>query len=151
MFNPYFARPIGSDRFEQHLLTLMTQAEEKKSMEKDSFPEVKLILSVRHEKPAEYDPVDAGWKALDTAIFAQALVDYLLNYAYMLKFHDDSDPKEWVHFSRCVDMENTYFRTDPDKARIFDYILVNVVRKDFYIQDRIRTIKDFARKIEYAV
>ena len=151
MFNPFFARPIGSDRFEQHLVTQMLMAEEKTSMEKEALPEIRLVLHTISEQSANYDPINEGYKALAIAVFARALADYLYNYAWCLKFHDDNDPKEWVHFSRCVVLENEYFRTDPKWADIFNYVIKNVVRKDYYIQDRIRTIREFAHKIECAV
>ena len=151
MFNPFYARPIGSDRFEQHLLTEMCRAKEQENMEKEALPDVKLILHAVPEMSSGSDPVDEGYKALAVAIFARALADYLLEYAWCLKMHNDNDPREWVHFSRCVVLENEYFRTDPKRAEIFNYVIKNVVRKDYYIQDRIKTIKEFAHKIECAV
>jgi hypothetical protein len=99
MFNPFFARPIGSDRFERHLITQMLLAEERKNMERDAIPEIRLILHGVSTVSIDNDPVDEGYKALSAAVFAKALSDYLLMYAYKLHFHDDNDPEEWVYFS----------------------------------------------------
>ena len=151
MLNPFHARPIGSDRFEQHLLTEMCRAEEQKNMEKEAVPDVKLILHAVSGQTGSYNPIDEGYKALAVAIFARALADYLMEYAWCLKMHDDNNPREWVHFSRCVVLENEYFRTDQKRADIFDYVIKNVIHKDYYIQDRIKTITEFAHKIECAV
>ena len=150
MFNPFFARPIGSDSFERHLITQMVKAEEVKNMEKEAIPEVRLILHAIQE-PASYDPVDEGYRALATAILARALADYLECYANWLRTKDADSPMQDVYFSRCLVIENEYFRTDPARANLLNYVIKNIVHKDFYIQDRIKTIKEYAHRIECAV
>lgn len=150
MFNHYSVRPIGSDKFLKHLETLMIKAVEMDKTAKEAIPEYPLILTVSQNDRAEYDPIMEGYKALDFAIYAQAVYDYLYSYEKMLQLelnHSEYHPNVLVWKSRCMALENEYFRKDEDKAELLDKILRDVCHKDYKLQDRIKTIRSAMRHL----
>ena len=80
MFNPYFARPIGSRKFEEHLITLMVRnwemVREEAEMLKDGPVEVR---PAAHDAQA-YRPLERGWYKLDALIRAEEYYNFLKDY-----------------------------------------------------------------------
>lgn len=128
MFNPYYARPIGSDKFLNHLLSLMTEREEIRNEEKEALPEIPVHLRKEPEKQTVFDPIMEGYKALAMAVLAQAISDYLTEYEARLRceYHDDM-VSAYVHECRCLTMENEYFRDEGDHSALLDGILHYVI------------------------
>ena len=150
MFNPYYARPIGSEKFEKHLLTLMIEGFETQKAAREAIPQYPVTY---HAVPGEYprfDPIDEGYKKLAFAVYALAIYDYLDSYEMMLhREYDagDHDPFYMVYKSRCLVLENEYFRVDEDRSAMLDLILREVCHKDYYILHRTHRIRNVKRRI----
>ena len=149
MFNPYYARPIGSLAFENHLLNLMIEGIETERAAKEAIPEYKVSPIAAKKETSFVDPVMEGYKALNTAIFSLAVLDYLTEYEkrLMAERESDVDPRVLVHTSRCLQLENDYFRQDEDRAAVLDYILKNVIHCSTKINRRLDAIRDLKAKI----
>lgn len=147
MFNPYYARPIGSDKFLNHLLTLMTERQEIRNEEHEALPEIPVHPRAEFKPSTAYDPIMEGWKALDLAITAQAIQDYLDCYEKRIEYEDKHwIPTAYVWECRCLTLENEFFRIDPDRSALLDGVLNYVVHnpEDRYFRwriDRIRSCK----------
>lgn len=128
MFNPYYARPIGSDKFLNHLLSLMTEREEVRNEEREALPEIPVHFMVEYEPPTSFDPIMEGYKALAFAVLAQAIFDYLSEYEARLVYEDeDRYSRAYVHECRCLTLENEYFRDDDEHSALLDGILHYVI------------------------
>lgn len=154
MFNPYHARPIGSDKFLNHLLSLMTEREEIRNEEKEALPEIPVHLRMEPVGQTAYDPITEGYKALAMAILAQAIWDYLNEYEQRMKLEDeDRYARAYVHECRCLTLENEYFRDDDEHSALLDGILHYVIHnpEDYgwlkYRLDRIERTKSRLSKI----
>lgn len=149
MFNPYHARPIGSEQFENHLLTVMTEKFYTQQQAREAIPEYPVIpRAMPGESSWKMDPIDRCWNDLNTAILAMALVDYLDSYARKLKAADAHSPKEWVHFSRCAVIENEYLRQDEDRAALLDAIL-DEIHAHYHLQSKLQVIQRFRHRINF--
>lgn len=147
MFNPYHARPIGSEQFENHLLTVMTEKFYTQQQAREAIPEYPVIpRAMPGESSWKMDPIDRCWNDLNTAILSLALIDYLDAYASKLWLADRHSPKEWVQFSRCVVIENEYLRTDEDRAALLDAIL-NEIHACCYLQEKLDVIQRIKSRI----
>ena len=141
MFNPYGVRPIGSRRFEEHLNEVARICAVKEEEKRSMIP----VLPTRYQADPDErrwrpDPMNAGWEMLHTAIIARALVDYLEAYAYAIEFEDNHDYRADVYMSRCLTLENEYFRQDENLEAMFDYILRHVCHRDYKLRDRLDRI-----------
>ena len=115
MFNPYFARPIGSRKFEEHLITLMIRnremVREEAEMLKDGPVEIR---PAAHDAQA-HRPLERGWYKLDALVRAGQYYTFLEQYlegtdeirkkllAYakeMVEWDDDGIYMELVRISR---------------------------------------------------
>lgn len=76
MFNPYFARPIGSRRFEEHLITIATKnrilAQEEEELLRD-MP----VSMVAVQEPNNPEPIERGWRKLKMAVDTMGYLDFL--------------------------------------------------------------------------
>ena len=145
MFNPYFARPIGSERFEKHLMTLMVRGDEEAKEAAELIHEMPYSLQIADHDPVNWDPIDEGWKLLSLAIYAMAICDYLEEYEMRLRLEDDGRYSfAEVHESRCLTLENEYFRTTDDGEIMIDCLLREIChnRQDRYMKQRIDRIHD---------
>lgn len=128
MFNPYGVRPIGSEKFENHLLTLMVKGFETQQAAKEALPEYPVVPKAEYQDKTEFDPILEGYKALSAAIIAQAVSDYLEEYAVRLKLEDEGrDSLAYVHECRCLTLENEYFRVNGENSALLDGILREVI------------------------
>ena len=149
MFNPYYARPIGSKKFENHLLSLMAEKLYSQQDIRAALPEIPVIpRAMLGESSWQMDPIDRCWNDLNTAILALALVDYLDSYMLKLKAADEHSPKEWVYFSRCAVIENEYLRQDEDRSALLDAIL-NEIHAGYHIQNKLRVIYRLRHRINF--
>ena len=151
MFNPYHARPIGSEKFEKHLLTLMVEGFETQKAAKEALPEIPICPLSAHQERAEFDPIMEGYKALAYAVLAQAISDYLDEYAARIRLEDeDRYSAAYVHECRCLTLENEYFRVDGESSALLDGILREVIHnpKDHgKLRYRLWRIEDTKRKL----
>ena len=128
MFNPYYARPIGSDKFLNHLLSLMTEREEIRNEERDALPEIPVRPRAMYEPTTTFDPIMEGYKALAYAVLAQAISDYLTEYEARLRCEDEEQySKAYVHECRCLTLENEYFRDEDEHSALLDGVLHYVI------------------------
>lgn len=149
MFNPYRVRPIGSPQFEEHLMTLTAIAEEKRE-EDQALIGYPIILRAER-KQMGYDPMQDGWYRLYATIIAVACVDYLESYECRLRYESDGDfARAEVFESRCIEMENHYFRQDEELELLLDVMLRRAIhnKKDFTLQERIWRIRRMTRDIK---
>lgn len=150
MFNPYHARPIGSEKFENHLLTLMIEGIETQKASLEAIPQYPVTYHAAPDECPRFDPIDEGYKKLAFAVYALAIYDYLDNYEKMLERDNiggDLDAAYMVYKSRCLALENEYFRIDEDRSAMLDLILRKVCHKDYYIQRRIWRVRNVKRRI----
>ena len=142
VFNPYRVRPIGSAQFENHLLTLMVEGIEREKEVREYIPEYPVIPRRAPEDDSPYyDPIEKGYKMLEYAILCQAVFDYLTEYEKRIAYEDRDDPRALVSESRCLQIENEYFRQDPDKGDLLDMILRHVCHQDIPLQARLNRIR----------
>ena len=150
MFNPYYARPIGSEKFENHLLALMIEGFETQKAARELIPQYPITYRAAPGDYPVFNPIDEGYRKLAFAVYALAIYDYLDNYEMMLQVEydrDDLDAAFTVFKSRCLELENKYFRVDEDRSAMLDLILREVCHKDYYIQRRIQRIRNAKRRI----
>lgn len=150
MFNPYHVRPIGSEKFEKHLLTLMIEGFETQKAAREAIPQYPVTYRAAPVDYPVFNPIDEGYKKLDFAIYTLAIYDYLDNYENMLERENvsgDLDAAYTVYKSRCLELENEYFRIDEDRSGMLDLILREVCHKDYYIQHRIQRIRNAKRRV----
>lgn len=148
MFNPYYARPIGTEKFEKHLLSLMVEGIETEKTAREALPEIKVVPRVMPGERKRGDPVDDCWRDLNTAVLTLAIIDYLRAYRYKLKYEDSTHPQALVWFSRCVEMENGYFRKDGDREQLFDAILDKIHAAN-YLQEKLAIIDRIQDRLLY--
>ena len=132
MLNAYVVRPIGSKRFENYLEDLETR----KYYENKLPAEIEIDIHGDipwDRKSVENDP----WANLCAAIVAMAIDEYLDYYLERNKALREKDDGMYVLYeSKCIHMENFYFREDPYLSEIFDDLLYNVCwRGDQAIED----------------
>jgi hypothetical protein len=150
MFNPYFARPIGSERFEKHLLTLMVRGAEEAKEAAELIHEMPYSLQVEEHDPVRWDPLDEGWKLLGLAVYAMAINDYLFEYEQRLRSEDEGNlVYAEVHESRCLTLENEFFRVCEDRECMIDSLLREIChnREDRYMRERIDRIHETQKRI----
>lgn len=147
MFNPYHARPIGSEKFEKHLLTLMAEGFYTKQAAREAISEYPVVpRAMPGESSWQMDPVDRCWNDLNTAILSLALIDYLNAYAKKLEAADRLSPREWVYFSQCAVIENEYLRMDEDRAALLDAIL-SEIHAYYHLQNKLAVIRRIKNRI----
>lgn len=147
MFNPYHARPIGSEKFEKHLTALIIEGIETQKTVKEALPDYPIIpRAVPGDRSGRMDPLDECWNDLYTAVLSLALLDYLDAYAKKLKYADAYNPKEWVCFSQCAVLENEYFRLDEDRSALLDFVLEQINQYSIY-QLKLREINKIRHRI----
>lgn len=124
MFNPYNCRPIGSERFLEHLKDVQTSS--LYDSEFQNAPEFLTDLHVGGHVPWQQAEIkEDPYTRLYWAIVAGALIEYLEAYDRKLAVSPDK-PSYWINESRCLTLENDYFRTNPTLEAIFDGLLINV-------------------------
>lgn len=124
MLNPYAVRPIGSAKFLEHLKDIQT--EQYYNTESPDEPALELSGCFpwqRYERHA----MD-GSDELMLAITAMTFIDYLEAYRQKLIIEEEEGQSGsyWTWNSRCLVLENEYFRKTPFLAYCFDKLLENV-------------------------
>lgn len=121
-FNPYEVRPIGSDKFEEHLQDICVSEYYRNRLPADDEDPLKLAAygtKIWRSEPA-YDP----WIELMFAVTAQAVVDYIEAYKHWKKAQEKDDMgAEVMWHSRMLQMENEYFRSYEITEILFDKLL----------------------------
>ena len=135
MFNPYSCRPIGSARFEEHLKDVQTVQYYATEMPEVRSENVWRLCEGSHTPWYREDPKEDPWMNLYWAIVLSAFIDYLEEYDKKISMGPD-EPAYWVFESRCIDLENVYFRKDPALERIFNRLLIDVCWKGRYEIER---------------
>lgn len=121
MFNAYSIRPIGSEKFLEHLKDIQTR-----SLYDTMIPfegEVDIHGSIPWASRGIQDP----YVSLATAIIANTILEYLHNYEKKEHFLAVCDDKMyWVYNSHCIQLENDYFRRSPFLEMLFEKLLEEV-------------------------
>lgn len=124
MFNCYAVRPIGSKKFEEHLKNLETisyyeNVEDKKEAK---------VKNIHGTIPWKETKRVNGYESLVVAIIANAILDYLYWYKEKVKREEEEgrDGYYWLCNSRCIEMENRYFRRNPYLEEIFNKLLSEI-------------------------
>jgi hypothetical protein len=124
MFNSYAVRPIGSAKFFEHLKDIQTE----QYYNTESSDEPMLELSgyfpwQRYDRHAM-----EGADELLLAVTAMTFIDYLDAYRNKLLIENEEGQSGsyWVWNSRCIALENEYFRKTPFLTYCFDKLLENV-------------------------
>lgn len=122
MFNQYAVRPIGSETFLEHLKDVQTR-----KYYEDPEEDVKITTDCHGHvlwQEKEQDP----YESLLLAIVALSIHEYL--YYYMKRNKEDrlhgQSKMYWVYNSRCIQLENDYFRKNPFLNDLFDKLLRHV-------------------------
>lgn len=147
MFNTYAVRPIGSETFLEHLKDIQVR-----SFYDTVFP-FNAAAEVHGTVPWGSHDASNPYVCLATAIIANAMLEYLHYYKqkeHFLDIHDDR--MYWAYNSRCIQMENDYFRRNKTLERLFDLLLENVCWEGIYeierCQRRIRNVLRWTKKAE---
>lgn len=128
MFNPYAVRPIGSQKFEEHLKDIQTSKWYEFDYGKDT--EVQDCMFLHGYLPwdtAGNDPFEAPWRKLWIVIVVMAIQDYLEFYQKRNAcLFEDDEPGYQVWESKCLDLENNFFRKGDFTEIIFDKLLTGI-------------------------
>lgn len=123
MFNPYSVRPIGSTKYEEYLMDIQTA-------HYYGFPEwwhgedTPIHEEGLYAKADIPKPDDSPWTQLMTAIIASSMLDYCEFYRRKLCAMRKNNMKEFTLWeSRCLELENEYFRFHPGLGDILDKLL----------------------------
>ena len=82
VFNPYFARPIGSRKFEEHLITLAVRNRGMAREESEMLADAPVtVMPAAHDAQA-HRPLERGWYKLDALIRAEDYYRFLQEYIY---------------------------------------------------------------------
>lgn len=123
MFNPYSIRPIGSKKFEDHVLDIMTsQYYYNEPYNKCDEDLIKLASSGSNiwKSSPSYDP----FEQLAIAVTVQAVIDYIHNYKKWKEAVYNCDYKlETLYHSYMLDSENNFFRCYSATELVFDKLL----------------------------
>lgn len=123
MFNPYACRPIGSDIFFEHLRDCQARSYYDTELQETGYS---LHGSTPWDNTPEYD----GWAKLALAIMYGSFLDYLTYYQNRNRAEKEGDDKNYVYWnSKCLDLENRYFRRNHELEKIFDRMLRDVCWK----------------------
>lgn len=126
MYNPYNVRPIGSEKFLEHLKDAQTKGYYET---KNIYEEENIKTNLHGSIPwGEKDNTNDGYTSLMMAIIADAIQEYLCYYYHRNRIEEKEgrDTLYWVYNSRCIELENGYFRRNPFLEEIFDKLLTNV-------------------------
>ena len=126
MFNPYSCRPIGSGRFEEHLKDIQTTRWYETELQEERTENVSRLCENCHAPWYEKDPKEDPWANLAWAIVISAFIDYLDEYEHKIRLNPATDRMFLVYESRCIYLENSYFRGNPALEQIFDKMLIHV-------------------------
>lgn len=124
MFNPYAVRPIGSPRFYEHLKDIQTTQYYNTELKDD--PNLCLSGSVPWETTGH--DMD-GSEELMFAIVVLSFMDYLGSYRQKLIIEEEEGQSSsyWVWNSRCIVLENDFFRKHGEFVSFcFDKLLERV-------------------------
>lgn len=127
MFNPYAVRPIGSQQFLEHLKDVQARVYWETVMPEElqkGTDGIELAGSLPWgSERVKNDP----YSNLYTAIIALTVMDYLDNYLKRNnKLREGDDAGYWVFESRCIDLENHFFRRDPYREIVFERMLHDI-------------------------
>lgn len=127
MFNNFNVRPIGSDKFLEHLKDAQA-----KSFYNTSLPCEETIDTDFHGCAPwvnnKSNIEDDNYASLVIAIIANAMMEYLYYYYYrtLEEYNKGRTGHYWFLNSRCIELENSYFRRNPFLEELFDALLKNV-------------------------
>ena len=121
MFNAYAVRPIGSARFEEHLLDIMTSRHYAGlSRGQEDLSRIAPAGTRLYHSAGTQDPGDL----LVTAVAGQSVCDYLLFYVQRRIAELEGNPGNYVLYdSRCLDLENGFFRKSLVMETLFEELL----------------------------
>lgn len=121
MFNPYSIRPIGSDRFEQHIKDVETSAYYDRVIVDDDDP---LKLAVYGTKIWKSENDNDPYEKLITAMVVQAVIDYVGYFLNWQRAQEEGDQSgEVLWHSRMLDEENDFFRRYEITEYVFEELL----------------------------
>ena len=124
MFNAYSVRPIGSDVFFEHLKDIQTSRHYETEPPKDNDISVHGSFPWGKRNLKHMD----GYEELCLAVIAYAFIEYLQCYEKKLERDElyGQDKYYWIWNSRCISLENYFFRQSEFLERCFDDLLENV-------------------------
>ena len=125
MLNPYSCRPIGTARFEEHLRDVQTSRYYATEMPEEKTEDLWRLCEDCHAPWYEEDPKEDPWVNLYWAIVISAFIDYLTVYEKRITTQEDR-PSYWIFESRCISLENDYFRQNEILEQYFDRLLIGV-------------------------
>lgn len=123
-FNPYSTRPIGSAKYEEHLLDVFT----KTYYDQPDFYEHEDLEKVastgrRIWNGSSHDPFSDPASKLAIAVIMQSVEDYLQAYSNRERAREEGSSRDIVYDSQCIQLENDFFRTNNFTEHILDTIL----------------------------
>ena len=128
MFNPYSCRPIGSNRFEEHLLDVQASQYYATELPEGKTEDAWRLCEGSHAPWYREDPKEDPWTNLYWAIVISAFIDYLEHYEKKITT-DPNKPSYWIYESRCISLENDFFRKSETLESYFDRLLIGVCWK----------------------
>lgn len=121
MFNPYSVRPIGSNKFEQHIQDLHVAAYyDNTIVDNDDLEKI----AVYGEKIWKSEPENDPFEHLIIAMTVQAAIEYAQYYFLWKKAQKQGDlGKEVLYHSYMLAEENDFFRKYEITEKVFDKLL----------------------------
>ena len=126
MFNPYSVRPIGSKKYEDHLLDVFSSMHYRWQL-----PEEPLKLPIHGEHIWKNGEDEDPWESLCIAVTVQAIVDYIDYFRRWREAqHQCNDGREVYYHSKMLELENDFFRTNEAVEHAFDEPLKLLIFQD---------------------
>lgn len=125
MFNPYAVRPIGSPKFYEHLKDIQTTQYYNTETKEDLKLHLTGSLPWENHERKSMD----GSEELIFAIVVMTFLDYLGSYRQKLIIEEEYGQNDsyWVWNSRCIVLENEFFRRQGEFITFcFDKLLERV-------------------------
>lgn len=129
MFNPYTTRPIGSKKYEEHLLDVMTSAYFQNKINDDDD----LLKLAEYGQRLWFNEIEEDpYETLAIAVTVQAVIDYIQYYTNWKKAQSKYDEgQEVLWHSRMIQIENEFFRQYDITETAFEQLLKILFCKDY--------------------
>lgn len=146
MFNPNSARPIGTRKFEEHVLDVMTSHYYEYQIPGSGIPK-----DLSGERLWKSEPETDPYDNLVIAVIAVAVSDYVDAYARREQAKAEGDIKgETLWDSRCIELENDFFHQYDETEMVFEMLLNTIRRPDGLLDMQKNCMKRYYRYMEEA-
>lgn len=143
MFNPNSVRPIGTRKFEEHVIDVMTSHYYEYQIPGNGKPKhLKAGGKWIWKSEPEKDPYDN----LVIAVVTLAVLDYVEAYSRRESAKLTGDSRgETLWGSRCIELENEFFHEHDLTEAVFEAVLNNIKNPDVLHDMQVNGLKRYNR------